>query len=390
MNRIICIVSLLSLMACGKSHKLTIIGKPEKSVISTSVSEFSEISFLFVLDTSGSMRAIHSNMVKNFKYLFPVITEHPYYDYNFAVTTMSPYKGFNLPNQVPLFMPEKKQFDHCKFDSDSLIQKTSLGSYFHYNSSDSSEESFKNILCVLSESISSVSGYNDGGDEWYFSSLDFMLKYVDENITKSFFSKDNLLVIIFVSDAVGELVASTQFDSDSDSKNTILRLGSDYAVDKLEKIVRFKTNNNIKAYGVVPRTPLANEGSCGEATAADLVGFPVHVYTFIEETGGRYFPVCKNDNWGQDLTVVSDDLKSFLNTPKFLLDEVPLVETIKVFYNDYQLLNDVSGGWYYNPETVSVHIGKGFEYHKYDVKGKDGEYIIKYNPFNPAILYNRK
>ncbi len=387
MKRIISIVFVLFLVGCGPSPKLISIAKPLKKIISTSVAGFSDISFLFVLDTSGSTGDFRKTIVKNFQYFLPIMKEHSYYNYNFAITTMSPYKTFNTSYGHPLFIATDELLESCK-DFKKFVHKTTVGNYFKYKTQDSNDVNFESISCLLSKSVDSVSGYNDAGYEWYFSALDFLMKQNDKDIARDFFSEKNFLVIIFVSDALGEMTEAHYSLSEGSSNVSITKEGERVGLGKFNEIIKHKGDDQIKAYGVLPLERTKNHvDNCSENIHA-IVPFPAHAHNFIKQTSGHAFSVCDKESWGKKLTVISKDIERSFYVPVILIEEVPLVDTIRVLYNDYEIPNDTHEGWYYNAETMSIHIGEDFKYYNYKKSPivQDNQYTVYYRPLNFNIF----
>ncbi len=422
-------VFILFLFACGKSPKLITTAKPlKKLVLEESYQLIKNVNFLFVLDTSGSMKTFREDMTRNFQYFLPIIKDYPHYEYNFAVTTMSPVKVFDNSIITPFYMMGKSNVNHsvgtnnvlesksfkevCKIGPDRFLKTSHLGSYFQYKFSKAKSGDFKNFMCLLSHNINNAKGHQDGGDEWYFSALDFIMR-TDTGVRTPFFDNNGLLVILFLSDAVGDL-AIKGFKNTSlgnpyrgnpyrsqpnrqaiplniDVKVAAIKKGIRYGLNQFNRLIDYKGDSNIRAYGVIPREP-KESSSCGEATyGVDKVNTPVHVYNFIEKTSGKYFSICDGSNWGKDLTVISEDLKEILKIQNFFLEEVPLISTIKVFYNNNEIPNDLDKGWYYDPETISIKTGVHFTTNEF-IGNKDNleGFRIEYHPLNPQLYFMRE
>ena len=159
----------MALLACGKKIKMTSLAKPLKTINTDFSSGFKNVSFLFILDTSGSMSKIHKTMVDNLKYLFPVINDYSSYNYNFAITTMNSLIDFEDPTSPPLlYTSPKDELSHFCTNSkeqevDLFVRETSLGNYLSYNSSISSKDNLEKLSCLFSESTTSLSFLWDRG-----------------------------------------------------------------------------------------------------------------------------------------------------------------------------------------------------------------------------------
>jgi len=402
MKHIFSIFLTLSLLSCGKTIKLISLAKSMKTIQTGANINFTNVSFLFVLDTSGSMSSVHSEMVRNFNYFLPSIQEYPQYAYNFAVTTMSDVKGFSQI-QRPLFIARSQDTLHkCGFDSSSpVLRETYVGNYLHYEPHHfKNKNNFDEFLCLFATTVDTITNYGSygtyGGSEWYFSALDYLLKTKDINFKNHFFSKNNLLVIIFVSDAVGELAETKgygyfPFLKQVSNRSFLLNAGNIYGKNFFKSLVSYKQDHFIKSYGVIPRAPKQayGETNCGEIHAGSIITDPAHVASFIQETGGQRFSICDGERWGEHLTVIAQELRKSLKIQDFIIPELPITDSIKVFYNDCEIPNHITQGWYYDPENVSISINSNLNLEEscsaLDDKEEDA-YRIQYHPLNPRML----
>ena len=170
--------------ACDNQQKLTSYLRPVKEIQLDMMESFSnEISILFIVDASGSMGIANKTLSDNLRLVLePLFSNYSNYNYNFAFTSMSPYKDFPKtyqPLQTPL------DFDSCQIDDFSFIRSVNLGSYFDYSSRDI-KASKDNIICLVSKSIMTVKGKHS---EPYFDSLSYIIENADEGFKKSFLER---------------------------------------------------------------------------------------------------------------------------------------------------------------------------------------------------------
>ena len=194
--------------------------------------------------------------------------------------------------------------------------------------------------------------------------------------------------MIFVSDSKGELIDNAELSIIEDNPYDSIRILKSFGEDQYNKLVEYKRDDNMKAYAIVPEIHKNGKATCGEGVSGEGVSYPAHVVEFAHQTSGKQFSICEN-TWGDNLNIISNDLRVILQSSYFLLEEVPLADTIQVFFNDYELPNDVNVGWYYNPETISIYIGADFDYYKYANENGENNYKILYHPLNPGLFYKR-
>ena len=366
--------------SCNPSQKITSFVKPLRVVKNdSSYSLFStDVNFLFVLDDSESMNEHYKTMAENFKHFLPLIEEHPYYSYNFAVTTLASKSKYEEEQQLPLVLTNTRHLNDCVVDYESFLKKTSLGFYFHYESGVFKYYNFDDLICLISRNISTLP--QGDGNEYYFHSLNYILDWnSSEDFHSKFFSPEGFLIIIFVSDTVGgELISAyeTVENEDKVNKEFILR-----GRGQLQKIINRKKKDNIKIYAIVPE----KDDTCGEGLEYNWA--PVHVQSLALETKGKVFSICEKD-WGKKLNIISNDLIQFVRQKEIFLDEVPLLSTIEVYFNNKKIPQSIKRGWYYDPEKVAIYISDGFNIYDYLQQDGDNSYIIKYHPLNLEVLYD--
>lgn len=64
--------------------------------------------------------------------------------------------------------------------------------------------------------------------------------------------------------------------------------------------------------------------------------------------------------FGSKLMSFSNDIIKYL-TGTIYLDQLPLVETIRVFFGNIEIPSDVRRGWYYDPAQNAIVLGEHIE-----------------------------
>ena len=356
-----------------------------------------EISFLFIIDVSGSMEVHNKTLSENLKLVLePLFLNYSHYNYNFAFTSMSPYT--DLPEK---YQPLQTQlsFDSCPMDASLFTRSVNLGSYFNYSSDDI--KAYKDdIICLLSKNITEAKG--NMGTEPYFESLSYIIEQADEKFKRVFFGEDKLLVLFFISDAWGQ--------DDGDYTDQIKKFFGNRK-RAAEEIAKSKFNliqslmgsglDNIRIYATVNDDK--RKDKCGdiEKTGDTPENYPFHLYELIKKTGGLRVSIC-DSQWGNQLTDVFDDLKKAFYSLSFELSEVPKGDSIEVYMNDKEIPRDFKKGWSLNLEILSIEIGGEFDTFPYLKDTSDCEkretsdqaesdscknkIKIRYNPLNIELL----
>ena len=369
---------ILFLIGCEDSQKITPYFKPKKEFkFNMSVSDLiSEINFLFVIDTSGSMSSFNKHLSDNIQlFLNPILTNYPHYNYNFAITTMTPSQKFNFASQRPLYLnfPFSRT---CKVDPSVISRSSNIGHYLSYSPKLFRKVSRQQLICSLALNIQSAEGF-DGGDESFFQSIQYITEQADSQFKTRFFGKNKFLILFFISDAYEGV------DYDKLKKNQISNSADVIAnknFDGLKALMGM--GENIRSYAVI----LSEEekDTCGEGSGGDH--YPFHVYSFIERTKGLRLSICDN-SWGNQLANVSDDLLESLPTRALYLKDIPRIGTIEVFFNKKRVPKDLDKGWFLDIEKPIINFGPEFDasYYRSDTKSDD-EVVVKYQPVNLNIL----
>ena len=410
----------LFVSACDNHEKLTVYFRSTTEVdLEVKTMDFiDEISFLFIIDNSGSMGVFNKIFSENIKtFLRSLFVNYPHYNYNFAITQTlsrgskelvaewSQKFGKKMKRRVvdkPLFF--EKYPDKCGFDTSPFFVNTGIGPYLHHSFKDLQTVEQADIICIISYNIQHLK--NHGADvEPLFDSLSYIIEQSKEQpyleFREQFFGQNKLLVLFFFSDQWGQYDKMyydeiQRISSPEERKEEVIRKAKKVADSfsakqlKLLQSVMGESWKNIRTYAVV----LDNRRSdrCGgEDGGITPDRYPFHLYSLIEKTDGLRLSIC-DSSWGNQLKNIFDDLKKSLGFLSFYIDEVPKIDTMEVFLNNKKIPRDIKTGWVFDPENLSVNIGPDFDYFDYfDYrtgfdKDRNDQLKIKYQPFNIELL----
>ena len=359
-------------------------------------------SFLFVVDTSGSMREEIKHFASNIQILADFLESKASknIDYNFAIATMDVITN---PSVKVLKSPLSASFiSSCGLVSqkeNEYVRKTHSGNFLQFPAQNSTLYDKNVISCVVGKYLTDVavnineivrksqagskSYVSKGTGESYFEPLFELIRRstdVNDETKKSFFSLDTDLVIIFISDAAG---------GDLYMKNkAIPNFSFEYSEKIYNYILQTKGDTRFRAYGVIPvdRTDCGGifkyDDSVKTPRSGSVLHFPRHAQQFIRKTNGQYFPMCLRD-WGSYLTGITQDLEDFFQIRPIYLEDIPDLDTIEVFYAGEQISQDPETGWSYNIETNAIILGDLFRNFS---ESEKGVLEIRYYPFNPKAV----
>jgi hypothetical protein len=260
-----------------------------------------KVDILWVVDNSGSMNDIQQNIVKNSALFMKDFIQNNIMQWKMGVISTDkkdrPYIGFDA-NDI---------LDHKTTDPVSKLQKA----------------------------INSLGIYGDASEYVFYNSLRMMT----DPIYKSFFRDDAHLAIIMVTD---------------EKEQSEDRFGSQYGPYSLiNSIKRIKGSEKIlRFYGAFNFRDLQNCNS----NWTDFAGSPFEVV--INETSGIHMSACTQD-FGRDLAEIGKDILSIVDTPYILLNENPIIKTIKVKFANVELKGgpkSEGGLWYYNEEFNRINF----------------------------------
>lgn len=260
-----------------------------------------KVDIIWVVDNSMSMDPIQMNIVQNAKLFMQEFLSHKYLNWKMGVISTSddeePFLGFN------------KVFDHESSDQVEIFQ-----------------QAIRDL------------GVNGRADEHiFYNTLRMFTNY------NYFFRNKSNVAIIMVSDE--------KEHSESDH-------GSNYsAINTLDQIKGFvDATRKIRFYGALQATDLQ---SCPTRSSWDYGPYKGSPYEeIINATGGMIASACIPD-FGQKLAEIGKDIVKLIESPKILLTDRPLVDTIKVFYKGTELSpgDRQNGGlWYYDYYYNSINF----------------------------------
>ena len=383
-NLLSCLFVIFFVLSCEKHEKLTAYVKPLKEVHLKLTHFINEISFLFLIDASGSMDKFNKTLAENIdKFLQPVLLNYPYYNYNFAITSLSPLRYFKKRQNIFFFVDYDKN-TKCGLNPSAFSRNSNLGPYLHYSFKDMGVDNIGDLVCVLSHNITTIKG--DRGDEPHFDSLSYIVNNADSHFKQGFFGKNKMLVLFFISDSVGEDDTNYVLSAGRTNHSEASEAFSEDQLKSLQSVTGHSGTKNIRSYAVVLDESQGDR--CGEGEDS-LFPYPYHLYAFIRKTGGLKISICDN-TWGRKLSNVFDDLKKILHSRVLLyLNEVPRLDTIQVIINNKEVPHDNQKGWYFNPHTLSIDTGLNFNFLSYADEEKahlNYDIIVKYHPLNIELL----
>ena len=407
------LLSSLFLSACSYSHKFTSYTEPQ--IVSSHESEqlISEIGILFVIDVSGTMSEEKKYLSENISKLASLFKNNNYSNYNFGITVMRSYDRHSAHDDILYTFPANFHESICDFNPETIqgfIQKSEIGSFFRFTSEDIAKYDPANLFCILSNSIEiGLPGNNDsvpstgapgrGGNgssagslqnEHYFlpveKALERLIPHKNDMVFQNFFGKDSYLTVIFISDASGDEYIYQLSKEGIDKYMNESAVSSRIAERFYSNITSYKLSSKFtRFYGVIP---VSLEIDCGGLASYEATNYPpYHVLHLIKKTKGKFFPICDTE-WGTHVDIISDDLDSFLKKKYFLLERIPKLSTLEVFYGGIKIESDIETGWYYNPENISITINSNiFKDHPKKSKVK---LIIKYHPINSEVFFQEE
>ena len=315
------LMSLVFLSSCGKQTNFAYYEnipaiEVDKRIYPLSLLESDKnIDVLFVIDNSGSMGSIQQNVIKNSKIFLEQFAKQPYI--NWKIGLISTDKG-----QDP-FLGFDKSFDSTLID------------YRDPTSLDRTVETFQTAVSKL--------GINGDASEYVFYNAKRVLDLYDGRSPSrpSFLRSDSHLVIIMITDEVEQ--SQTDFGKAYEA-GAFVKTMSQYIPGN--KILRF--------YGALSRRDLPGCSNPGDDGL--YKGSPFE--TVINLTRGFNISACVDD-FGTELAKIGKDIASLVGLPSLLLKQRPVVDTIKVYYQDKLLPpgpKEEGGVWFYEESTNTINF----------------------------------
>ena len=368
---------LVFVFSCDDNKSLTPYLLPKKEYKTEVVygSFINSVSFLFVTDDSGSMSTHKKYLAKNVAlFLKPILEAHPYFNYNFALTSMGTREDSKLFHIDLSFVAGE-----CSIEPSLFIKNSQIGPYFSYKGGGINTHS--DMICLAASNIQANRNF---ADENFFEPLKYIAKKTDTELS-NFFGKDKILIVFFISDAGGENYVGRL----RGSKNISL-VAETMQKEALDWLKYHGTNEeNIRAYAVIP--PKKRDIGCSlddTATSGGAYTPPKHVYALVEKLNGLSISIC-DTQWGKHLTDVSKSLLQSIPAQTLYLEDIPQLGTIEVFFNNKKVPEDFEKGWFLDIEKQSVYFGPNFNlsYYKTDFTSNNKDkVVIKYKPMNLDTL----
>ena len=404
------LLSVLFLSACNYSHKFTAYMEPQ--IVSNYESErlVNEIGVLFVIDVSGSMNVETKYLSQNISKLASLFKGN-YSNYSFGITVLKNYNKHDPFSDILYTFPENFHNNICDFKAETVqgfIRESKIGSFFRFSSEDITKYDPANLFCILSKSINTglptmlsrspnSAQYKNKtrGDigvqsEYYFlpiqKALERLTPFQNDIAFQNFFGRNSYLTVIFISDAEGDGYSALLKERKIQNYDTESVISAKYANDFYNEITSYKQSSKFsRFYGVIPVS--IKEDCDGQHSYEAQVFPPHHVLHLIKKTQGKFFPICDTE-WGSHMDIISEDLDSFLQKNHFLLERIPKLDTVEVFYDGVKVENNVETGWYYNPETISINVNPNV----FNSNSKKSKFTlaIRYYPVNSELFFQEE
>ena len=303
------IIKLLALIllvfSCNKSEEYVYKDNPRvqprsDKTYSLSISDL-EVDILWVVDNSGSMGDIQRNIESN------------------ASLFMNEFSKSNLIEwRMGLISTDDSQLPFLGFDTVP----------FDFNSPDP-VITFQNAIDRL--------GTNGSASEFVFKNINNLF-----NSHPNFFRENAHLAIIMVSDEEEQSAGS--------SWNPIPRYKPFAFLNSMK--ARMKANRILRFYGALQTSDL-------EDCTSGMFNYKGSAYeTVINETSGIIVSACSSQ-FGKQLAKIGEDIVNFGEAPVVNLNELPVVETIRVFFENVEIPGgpkELGGKWYYSERDKAIYF----------------------------------
>ena len=398
---------------------------------------YNSVSFLFIVDDSGSMFEERTFFKKNMKnFLENILLSNPHLKYNFATISMTTsFEEMEI---------NKDSFsDGCNNFDKKFSKKSFILPFIHLEPDDFQSHKIEDLVCGINKQISVTTQAKEGkaDEESYLKDIKRIMNiknnkiaFQDESVFDPrkdkffsyFFDKKSLLVLIFISDNTGKELVQALKGSDEESyyvnilnekqlkplktrgnggqKETFLSKIKDENFDHVLEIAQKLSQNTFnelskakgkglfKAYGILPiadkdcqKIMNVNAQNINSPSSELSYGiYPEHIYALINQTGGFSLSSCDQE-WSSELLRVAEDIKDTVSERTLFLPDIPY-RGLNVFYNDTLLENGINKDWYYDHETLSVKFSRNFYTNTYDNNGSVHEVKVEYHPVNTQIL----
>lgn len=319
MKLFLLLLTSLTIISCDKDSPYVYHYDPPKVVVAErsvpikTLAVDGNIDILWVVDNSGSMYTIQSNIVKNAKIFMEQFVLQKHINWKMGLISTDederPYLGF------------ENIFDHTLVD---LADPSSVDA----------------TVATFQDSVRSL-GTNGSATELTFFNIIQVVKKYDGRTSPPFLRPNSHLAIIMVSD---------------EPEQSEREKGSAYTASSfLNTLTTFiNTDKTLRFYGAFDFDDLQD---CSSTSYGDrYAGSPFE--EAINHTAGFHVSACIPD-FGTKLVEIGKDIASLVKLPSLLLKNRPKVHTLRVFYKGEELLPGASengGMWYYDARYNSINF----------------------------------
>ncbi|MEQ1876639.1 MAG: hypothetical protein ABL958_08330 [Bdellovibrionia bacterium] len=314
--------ALLFLAACGE-EKPTFSLLPESNFFQQGAGVINnKLDILWVMDNSGSMQPYQDNVAANFTaFMTQFVTKG--YDYQIAVTASDAWRAPFIPN--PTF---------AKFR-------------------DGAGSTHSGVFVITPQTLNPINVFNinikqgiaGSGDERAFSSFKESL---NSSLNAGFLRSDSFLAVIIISD---------EDDFSHDGGNYINR---DYSYPGLHPISHYTnyldaltgTSGDTRRYSVSAMAVLDNACLTNPATHPGAI-IGLRYQQLVAATDGVQGSLCST-NFADELDKIQQKIAEL--STQFLLNRVPIVETIQVKVNGILVPNNGTNGWSYISSANAIRF----------------------------------
>ncbi len=295
-----------------------------------------KLDILWVMDNSGSMQNLQTNVANNFNSFISDFVDKNY-DFQIAVTTTDTWRA-------PYINPNLAKFrDGADGNNSGVFVIT---------------PETPNVIQTFITNI--TQGVNGGGDERAFQSFKEALS---SPLNAGFVRDDGFLAVIIVSDEEDFSHSGTNHDDDYNNPNL-------YPVQDYEDYLDTLTNSTgaSRRYSVssisIWDTPCLNAN-----TPWGRIG--IRYGELVDATNGEKGDVCSSD-----FASTLDDIQTKIAelSTQFYLSREPVVSTIEVWVNGNPILEDADNGWTYDPVAVSL------VFHGTSIPSQGAQILVDFDP----------
>jgi len=278
----------------------------EKSQSMLSFYHDSKIDILFVIDNSGSMGGIQDNVVRNSALFMDSFLQNNHMEWRLGIIStdakQSPYLGFT----------EMFDNEYAKIHTEGFMINTFQGAVENLGTRGSGNEyNFYNILRVMTD-------YSYMG----------------------FFRTDAHLAVIMITD---------------EKEQSLEDFGQKYEVNTFMNAIKSLKNTGkvVRFYGAFEFPDLKD---CDDSYSTEY--YQSDFENIINLSNGLHMSAC-TENFGNDLASIGRDIISIGDIPSILLEKRPVVESIKVYYDETPLPSgkeEDGGFWFYSSRYNTINF----------------------------------